>query len=120
MNSTFPDMHDWVDQYSAEVAAGMSAMPVNEVVSDRIGQLMSQACEADNMPTSASLLEYVATAHGLHKAAPIARANGNEGWATDLFELAQVFLHYAVGDIAAIAVMSRVCAPNPSGLNAVH
>ncbi|WP_156460219.1 hypothetical protein [Mesorhizobium sp. Root157] len=118
-NLPFPDMHDWMEKHSAEVAAGMSAMPPVEAVSNRIGDLMGQACNGD-VHTQASMLEYVATAHGLHQASALVRAEGRESWANDLFGVAQLFLHYAVDDIAAMAVMTRACAPNPSGLNAVH
>ena len=118
-NSTIPSLHDWADVHSEEISVGMSCLPVDEAISAQIGQLMARACES-NMHTLDTMMEYVSTAHGLHKASELARAGGNEEWARELFELAQVFLHYAVGDIAAIAVMSRTCAPNSSGTNAVH
>ena len=116
---TIPSLHDLADAHSEEIAAGMSSLPMDEVISARIGQLMGRACES-NTHTLDTMMEYVSTAHGLHKASALAREKGDEDWSRELFELAQVFLHYAVGDIASIAVMSRTCAPNSSGVNALH
>lgn len=116
---TIPSLHDWTDAHSEEIAAGMSCLPVNEAVSAQIAHLVARACESD-MHTLDTMMEYVSTAHGLHKASAMARASGNVEWALELFEMAQLFHHYAIGDIAAIAVMSRTTAPNSGGVNAVH
>jgi hypothetical protein len=116
---TIPSLHDWADAHSEDIAAGMSCLPVNEAVSAQIAHRVARACES-NLHTLDTMMEYVSTAHGLHKASALARANGNMEWAHELFEMAQLFLHYTVGDIAAIAVMSRTSAPNSSGVNAVH
>jgi len=115
----FPSLNDWMAARSDEIAAGMSSLPVDEAISNQIGQLMARACAAGTH-TLDTMAEYVSTAHGLHLAAALARSGGNMGWAKELFDLAQVFLHYAVADMAAIAVMARIHAPNQSGLNAVH
>lgn len=118
-DGTIPNLHDLADEHSEEIAAGMSRLPVDEAVSAQIALLVERACES-NMHTLDTMLEYVSTAHGLHKASALARANGNVEWARELFEMAQLFHHYAIGDIAAIAVMSRTTAPNSGGVNAVH
>lgn len=118
-HSRIPSVHDWADARSAEIAAGISSLPVDETISSQIGKLMRRACDSD-VHTLDTMAEYVSAAHGLHAAAAKARVNGNEEWARDLHGLAQVFLHYAIADIAAIAAMTRTYAPNQSGLNAVH
>jgi hypothetical protein len=100
-----PNLHDWVDRSSLEIVAAFSTLPVNAEVSDKIGRLMAQACEGRGR-TLDSMFEYLSAAHGLHGASMEARRQGDEKWADELFELGQLFLHYAVGDIAAISQAS--------------
>lgn len=115
----FPNLNDWADARSDEIAAGMFSLPVNETISAQIGQLMERACNG-GLHTLATMAEYVSVAHGLHQASAMARATGDAKWAKEMFDLGQVFLHYAVSDMAAIAAMTRASLPNQSGLNAVH
>jgi hypothetical protein len=117
-----PNIQDWLEATTAEVAAAMSSPPApDSAVSKRIGELMNEGMAGKSLATLDSLFEYVAVARGLHQAAAIARQNADPEWPELLSCMAQDFLGFASDDIARLVVIARAEASSLSlAVGSVH
>lgn len=77
----------------------------------------AQARSPERVTTFDTLFRYIAAAYGLHQAAEIVRAGGDEAWAAELHRLGQLFLQFATDDTAAIVWMNaNAIVPAKDGL----
>lgn len=105
--SKIPDLHDWVDEFSKEIVRGLSSLPADPELSDKINRLMMQAEERTGGNLLDSMFDYLSAAHGLHGASQVARSLGNTDRADALFQLGQTFLHYVAADIGVFAMQTQ-------------
>jgi hypothetical protein len=95
------DAAAWMAQFSADLVALMSLRPTSQNVAQDNLAILQSVHEAGRS-TYDSMLCYISASHGLHAACQAARSAGDEQWAKELHEMAQLFLQYAAGDIETI------------------